>query len=121
MDQLYVTCFDEQGNFKDAGNLGDIRQMFREYCKKTPASWQQIAHIALWWCKNKKPYAVHTKYYAITCTEHNEDLLRMIALDPQSDLDYLKYLVSKHNSAPALKIYKAHVTDLFKHYIHQDE
>lgn len=117
MDQLFLTCFDEHGNFHDASNLGDIRLMFREYCKKTPCSWQQVARIAAWWCRNKKPYPVYTKYYAMSCTDHNEDLLRMIALDPQSDLEYLKYLVSKHQSVPALKIYRAHVIDLFKHEI----
>ena len=117
MDQLYKTCFDELGNFKDAANLGDIRLMFREYCRKTPCSWQQVAGIAPWWCRNKKPYAVHTKYYAMTCTDYNEDLLRMIALDPECDLVYLKYLTCKHESVPALKIYRAHVADVFKYNI----
>ena len=117
MDQLYQTCFDEFGNFKDAANLGDIRLMFKEYCRKTPSSWQNVARMSLWWCRNKKPYAVHTKYYAMTCTEYNEDLLRMIALDPMQELVYLKYLVGKRESAPALKIYHAHVVDVFKHHV----
>jgi hypothetical protein len=117
MDQLFQRCFDDSGNFKDASNLGDIRLMFREYSRKTPSSWQQIARISPWWCRNKKPYAVYTKYYAMSCTDYNEDLLRMIGLDPVQDLAYLKYLVSKHESAPALKIYHAHVVDIFKHTI----
>lgn len=114
MDQLFKSCFDAVGNFKDAANLGDIRLMFREYCRKTPSSWQQVARISPWWCRNKKPYAIYTKYYALTCTDYNEDLLRMIALDPAQNLDYLKYLASKHESMPALKIYHAHVIDIFK-------
>ena len=115
MDAVFESCFDEQGNFNSAASIVDIRFMFKEYCKKTPSNWQQIARISPWWCRNKKPYPVYTKYYAMTCTDFNEDLLRMIELDPVQDLGYLSYFVAKHDSAPVLKIYHAHVTDTFKH------
>ena len=115
MDQLYQTCFDEVGNFKDVGFVGDIRMMFREYCRKTPSCWQHVAKISPWWYRKKKPYGIYTKYYALTCTEYNEDLLRMIAADPEQDLAYLQYLMAKYQSAPALRIYQAHVAEFVKH------
>ena len=108
MDQLYKICFDESGNFKASAFTQDIRLIFKEYCKKTPSCWQDIARISPWWYKNKKPYALYSKYYALTCTQHNDDLLRMIDLDVLQDQVYLTYLCDKCNCLPASKIYQAH-------------
>ena len=114
LDVLYATCFDELGNFKDAAGVSDIRLIFKDYCRKSPTSWQQIAQISDWWCKNKKPYPLHTKYYASTCTEHNEDLLNMAQADQLQDLVYLKYLLQKNGSPAARKVYEYHFSKFFK-------
>ena len=114
LDALYQICFDEFGNFKDAAGVEDIRLIFKDYCRKAPASWQQIAQISDWWCKNKKPNPLYTKYYAATCTEHNEDLLNMVQADQLQDLVYLKYLLQKNGSPAARKIYEYHFSKFFK-------
>ncbi len=114
IDQLYQLCFDEAGNFQDATNIGDIRVLFKEYCRKSPVDWQQIVRISPWWYKRKKPYGLHTKYYAQTCTDFNENLLRMIELDPSQNYAYLRYLYIKNKSAAASKIYRAHFENCVK-------
>lgn len=114
LEVVYLTCFDEHGNFKDTADLQDIRLIFKEYCRKTPTSWQNIARISSWWYKDKKPYAIHTKYYADTCTDHNEDLLNMIEASQLDNLIYLKYLLQKNGSPAAYKIYDYHISNFLK-------
>ena len=116
---LYKICFDEQGNFKDAAGLEDIRLVFKDYCRKTPTSWQDIAGISPWWCKNKKPYPVYTKYYADTCTDHNEDLLQMVEAGQSQNLIYLKYLLQKNGSPAAHKIYDYYFYNFLKSNINE--
>jgi len=114
LDNLYVLCFDEQGNFKEANQISDIRLLFKDYCKKAPLCWQDIAKSSDWWFKNKKLSALHTSYYAQTSTEFNEDLLRMIQADQLQDFVYLKYLLHKNGSNAAHKIYEYHCAQFLK-------
>ncbi len=121
LDTLYKICFDEQGNFKDAAGISDIRLIFKDYCRKAPVSWQEVAKISNWRCKNKKPNPLHTKYYALTCTEHNEDLLHMAQADQLQDLVYLKYLLQKNESPATRKIYDYYFSKFFKANMHEFE
>ncbi|MGZ6250957.1 MAG: hypothetical protein ACXWL2_02930 [Candidatus Chromulinivorax sp.] len=105
LQTMYALCFDEQGNFVDASSIDDIRMVFKDYCKKSPICWQDIAKISIWSCKNKKPYAQNTSYYALSCTEHNDELLAMLAVNQLQDLVYLKFLLQKNGSQSARKIY----------------
>ena len=121
LEVLYTTCFDEQGNFQDASGIDDIRVIFKDYCYKTPASWQEVAKIAERWVKNKKPYPMYTRHYAETCTDHNEDLLNMIRADQLQDLVYLKYLLLKNGSPAAQKIYDYYFSQLLKNNMNEPE
>ena len=118
LEVLYRICFDEQGNFVDASSLGGIRFIFKEYCHKAPGSWQQIAQISDWWWRNKKPYPMTAKYYAHTCTDHNEDLLNMIAVSNVQDFVYLSYVMQKNGSKSARKIYNYQVSRFLKSSMH---
>ncbi len=105
LDALYALCFDEQGNFVDASGVHDIRFIFKDYCRKAPLTGQDVAEISDWWCKNKKPHPMYTKYYAATCTDHNEELLQMAQVNQLEEFVYLKYLLQKNGSPAARKIY----------------
>ena len=117
LDTLYKVCFDEDGNFKDTAGLGDIRLIFKDYCRKVPASWQDIAKMSDWWFKNKKPSPVYTKYYAHTCTDYNEYLLNMIEVAQQQDFVFLRYLLLKDRSKAARKIYDYQFSVYFKEHM----
>lgn len=121
LEVLYTKCFDEQGNFKDASGLGDIRVVFKDYCSKTPASWQQVAKITDRWLKNKKPHPMYTRHYADTCTEHNDELLNMIQADEFQGLVYLQYLLLKNGSPAAQKIYDYRFSQFLKYTINEVE
>ena len=121
LELLYATCFDEQGNFKDASGIDDIRVIFKDYCAKTPASWQDVAKISDRWVKNKKPHPMYSKHYAETCTDHNEDLLNMIRADQPQDLVYLKYLLLKNGSPAAQKIYDYYFSKFLKNNMSEAE
>ncbi|MDP3788181.1 MAG: hypothetical protein Q8Q60_02560 [Candidatus Chromulinivorax sp.] len=114
LEILYALCFDEQGNFVDASGIHDIRSIFKDYCYKAPSTGQDVAEISDWWCKNKKPHPMYTKYYAATCTDYNEELLEMTQVDQLDQLVYLKYLLQKNESAAARKIYDYQVSKFLK-------
>lgn len=114
LQALFAICFDEEGNFKDAAGIIDIRLLFKDYCRKAPKTWQDIARISPWWCKNKQPHALQTQYYSLSCTQYNEELLQMIAADRLDDFVYLKYLMQKNGSIAARKIYDYQYAQLFK-------
>lgn len=114
LDVLYPLCFDDHGNFVDASGVHDIRSIFKDYCRKSPASWQEIAEISDWWCKNKKPHAMYTKYYPLTCTDHNEELLEMAHVDDIEQLVYLQYLLQKNGSPAARKLYDHQIAQFLK-------
>lgn len=119
MDQMFALCFDDQGNFKDAQKIVDIRLIFKDYCKKSPSCWQDIAKIAAWRFRRKKSYALYTKYYAASCTEYNEDLLAMIHADPIKDKSFLDKLATMYATAAVYKIYQAHMIHAGK--LYQDQ
>ena len=117
LDDLYKTCFYENGDFKDTTGLGDIRFIFKDYCRKAPSSWQNIAKMSDWWFRNKNPSPVYTKYYASTCTDYNEYLLNMIQVAEQQDFVFLRYLLLKDGSKSARKIYDYQFSIFFKDYM----
>jgi hypothetical protein len=119
LDQLYPMCFDEKGNFIDASSMSDIRLFFKDYCRKAPLTGQDVANISDWWCKNKKPHPMYTKYYVSTCTDHNEELLNMAQSDQLENFVYLKYLLLKNESLAARKIYDYHYARFFKTSMHE--
>lgn len=108
VDIVLRHCFDEHGNFKQVLEGHDIKNIFKEYLKKAPQSWQDIAKIADWWCKNKNPEPVAAKYNMHTMTEHNQQLLSMIQADQLEDLGYVKKMVHIHGSVAAQKVYDYH-------------
>lgn len=108
LDTLFKVCFDEHGNFTNTANFSDAKFFFKDYLKKAPQSWQDIAKISDWWCKNKKPEPITTKYSQITMTKHNQQLLSIIQADQFTDLVYLKKMVMENGSPIAQKIYEAH-------------
>lgn len=115
LDTLVNVCFDEQGNFIHAAHMNDIRFIFKDYYRKTPSSWQHIARISDWYCRNKKPYPLYTKYFAFTCTDHNEELLALSKALLEDDTDYIRYLVHKNGSKIAYKLYDYYLFCLSKH------
>jgi hypothetical protein len=114
LETMHAKCFDRHGNFIDASSLEDIRLIFKDYYRKVPGSWQELAKISSWRCKNKKPYSLHTQYYAHTCTEHNYELLCMSESDQLEDIMYVKYLLMKNGSKAAHKIYDYQIATFLK-------
>ena len=114
LDLLFEYCFDEAGNFVDASKMSDIRIVFKDYCRKAPVCWQDVASISPWWCKHKKLITIQSKYYAITCTDYNADLLDMIEADWLTHQAYLDYVLHKYESAIAYKIYEYKKAPFFK-------
>ncbi len=121
VELLYSICFDDQGNFVDTMHLIDIRLLFKDFCKKAPVSWQDIARIPDWRCYNKKLYGLYTDYCARTCNEYNEQLLEMTAVDHLQDFVYLRFLLEKNDSKIAHKIYEHQMLKLCKKTMREED
>lgn len=119
IERLCNTCFDEQGNFKELDDYGDMRIMFKEYCRKAPHSWQEIARIADWWCKNKKISLVRHARDGYTDTEFNNFLLKLASINCWWDIGLLKKLSQECTSPLVEKIYQALVAEFLRNNVNE--
>jgi hypothetical protein len=106
LDRLYEVCFDEYGHPCKQQKAIDISVLFKEYYKKVPRSWVDIAAISDFWCHENALLFEKNIYHDKVTNSFSQFAIKIMSAQDFYDLLGCKQEIQKYPKFLLVDLYQ---------------